>query len=108
MATVTLDATKIKDWSSFHAQSVEAFGFPSFYGKNLNAWIDCLTYLPEGDGMSSITLGPGETLAIQLIGFQHFSMSHREICSALMESVAAVNTRYLAHGDIPRLVLVLQ
>jgi RNAse (barnase) inhibitor barstar len=49
MATAILDTSRIIDWDTFHAVSREAFGFPDFYGCNLNAWIDCLTYLDEGD-----------------------------------------------------------
>jgi hypothetical protein len=108
MAEATLDTSKIKDWPSFHAQSAEAFGFPDFYGDNLNAWIDCLTYLPEGDGLSRYTLATGERLVINLLHFESFSKSQPEICQALLETVAFVNQRYVSVGDIPRLVLAPQ
>ena len=106
MAEATLDTEKIKDWPSFHAQSAEAFGFPNFYGNNLNAWIDCLTYLPEGDGMSSFVLGSGEQLFIKLLQFENFAKTQPEICLAFLGYVASVNQRYISAGDIPRLVLV--
>lgn len=108
MAEATLDTAKINDWPSFHAQSAEVFGFPDFYGQNLDAWIDCLTYLPEGDGMSRFVLGPSERLFINLLHFESFSKSQPEICQALSETVAFVNQRYISAGDIPRLVLVPQ
>jgi len=108
MAEVTLDTTKIKDWRSFHDQSVEAFGFPDLYGQNLNAWIDCLTYLPEGDGMSRFTLGPEEQLVIKLPQFGSFTEKQAEICLAFLSCVASVNQRYISMGDIPRLALVPQ
>ena len=108
MATVTLDMTKIGDWESFHAQSAKTFGFPAFYGNNLNAWIDCLTYLPSGDGMSGITLGSNELLTIVVPNYQAFAAKQPEICLALGECVAAVNQRYIAAGDIARLALAPQ
>lgn len=108
MTEATLDTSKIKNWHSFHAQSAEAFGFPDFYGDNLNAWIDCLTYLPEGDGLSRYTLAPGERLIINLLHFENFSKSQPEICQAFLETVALVNQRYVSVGDIPRLVLAPQ
>jgi hypothetical protein len=108
MAEATMDAAKIKDWPSFHAQSVAVFGFPDFYGCNLNAWIDCLTYLPEGDGMSRFVLGPDEQLFIRLLNFESFVKSQPEIWLALSACVASVNQRYISAGDIPRLVLVPQ
>jgi hypothetical protein len=108
MAVVSLDTANINDWDSFHAESAKVFGFPAFYGKNLNAWIDCLTYLQDGDGLSSFTLKPGEVLTIVLPNYKHFAESQPEICLALGRSVAAVNHRYLAAGDIARLVLMPQ
>ena len=108
MAETRLDTEKIKDWPSFHAQSAEAFGFPEFYGHNLDAWIDCLTYLPEGDGMSRYVLGPREQLFINIPHFESLAKRHPEICLVLSECVAAVNQRYISVGDIPRLVLVPQ
>ena len=108
MAEVTLDAGKIKDWHSFHMQSAEVFGFPDFYGHNLNAWIDCLTYLPEGDGMSRFVLDPEEQLVINLPQFAGFAETQAEICLAFLGCVALINQRYASAGDIPRLVLVPQ
>lgn len=91
MATAVLDATAITDWDSFHAESARAFGFPDFYGRNLDAWIDCLTYL--NDGMSRFNLPPGETLTIEVRGAEDFATRCPEIAAALMEAVAAVNER---------------
>ena len=40
---VRIDGDRIVDWDTFHNVFTEAFGFPGFYGRNMNAWIDCLT-----------------------------------------------------------------
>ena len=106
MAEVTLDTEQIHNWATFHNQSARIFGFPAFYGKNMNAWIDCLTYLPEGDGMSLFTLAPNEQIFIRLTNFTEFSKSQTEICLVLLECIASVNQRYISNGDIPRLVIV--
>jgi hypothetical protein len=58
---------------SFHQTCREAFGFPDFYGMNMNAWIDCLTHLDEGDGMSRFHLASGETLNIEVPDTESFS-----------------------------------
>ena len=52
---VIIDTARINDWDSFHTIFAEAFGFPGFYGRNMDAWIDCLTSLdtPE-DALSTI------------------------------------------------------
>lgn len=40
MATVRLPTERITDWESFHEVCREVFGFPDFYGMNMDAWID--------------------------------------------------------------------
>ena len=45
MAVLEVDCRQITDWDSFHDVFARACGFPDFYGRNLNAWIDCMTYL---------------------------------------------------------------
>ncbi len=35
---VRIDTNRIVDWNSFHDVFAEAFGFPDFYGRNMNAW----------------------------------------------------------------------
>lgn len=37
MAVVQLDTKLITDWASFHFVCKEAFGFPEFYGMNMDA-----------------------------------------------------------------------
>lgn len=93
MAETTLDTAKINDWPSFHTESANAFGFPDFYGKNLNTWIDCLTYLSDKDGMSRFVLGASEQLIIQLPHFDTFSKTQPESCRAFSQCVAVVNQR---------------
>ncbi|MDG3003854.1 barstar family protein [Paludisphaera mucosa] len=40
MQLVKLDTRRITDWDAFHDAFAEAFGFPEFHGRNMNAWID--------------------------------------------------------------------
>lgn len=106
MARAHLDGGGITDWEAFHTQSAEAFGFPSFYGRNMNAWIDCLTYVREGDGMSRFVLGPEEPLVIEIVGADVFQKQAREIFAAFVECIAFVNRRHVAEGEKPALHVV--
>src|SRR5262245_3648089 len=106
MASVRLETSKIFDWNSFHETCREAFGFPDFYGMNMNAWIDCLTYLDLGDEMSRFHLKPGETLNIEVADTGSFNSREPEIFAALVESTACVNQRHLEDGKPPLLHLV--
>ena len=107
MATARLATQSISNWHSFHEVCKQAFGFPNFYGENMNAWIDCLTYLYEGDGMSRFHLSEGETLIIEIPEAESFSSRQPEIFKALVDCIAFVNRRYLESGRQPALLLVL-
>jgi hypothetical protein len=106
MAMVRLDTSSITDWDSFHRTCRDVFGFPDFYGMNMNAWIDCLTYLDEGDGMSRFHLAPNETLNIEVSDTESFKSRLPEIFDALVVCSADVNQRYLQRGKAPLLSLV--
>jgi hypothetical protein len=69
---------------------------------NMNAWIDCLTYRREEDGMSNIDLAPGE-LVTDLI---NFGERLPKIFDALVRCSAHVNQRYIEMGDDPAISLV--
>jgi len=105
MARAILDGRAISDWDSFHSVSAKALGFPAFYGRNLDAWIDCLTYLRDGDGMSRFQLAPGESLIIEVLGSADLKRSTPDVYKALVESTAFVNKRYIEAGDQPPLQL---
>ena len=106
MATARLDTKLITDWSTFHLVCKETFGFPEFYGMNMNAWIDCLTYLDLGDGMSRFHLAQGELLHIEVSDTKSFNDRLPEIFDALIESCAFVNMRYLDDGKAPTISLI--
>ncbi len=106
MATARLNTESISDWQSFHELCREVFGFPDFYGMNMDAWIDCLTYLDEDDGMSRFHLAEDEMLHIEVTDTESFNSRLPEIFDALVECSACVNKRYLAAGKRPVLSLV--
>jgi RNAse (barnase) inhibitor barstar len=108
MPSVVLATETINDFPTFHAECTRAFGFPDFYGQNMDAWIDCLSYLTQGDGMSAFTLGPDELLFIHLPDFEAFSQRVPGVSAAMLECAAFVNCRYVEAADRPRLVLVLR
>ena len=106
MHQALLDFHRITSWPTFHAECQRAFGFPEFYGKNMNAWIDCLTYMTDGgDGMSRFVLKRNDVLTIRVLHAKDLSHEQCEILEALKDSIAFVNRRYVATGDIERLRL---
>jgi hypothetical protein len=66
-AEIAIDCLRITDWTSFHTVFAETLGFPDFYGRNMNAWVDCLTYVDEsGDAMTKIHAPEGGVLVLCL------------------------------------------
>ncbi|MBJ9665648.1 barstar family protein [Burkholderia gladioli] len=92
MTNVLTDTAKITDWPSFHRVFSQIFGFPSFYGNNMDALVDCLSYLDEAE-MTSLHVKPGETLAIQLGAVVSFRRRCPDLFEALQDPCAFVNWR---------------
>jgi hypothetical protein len=100
MQRITLDGSRIVDWDSFHDEFARLFGFPAFYGRNMNAWIDCMSYLTEPSAeMSSVSLGPDEPLLLEVTGAEPFRERCPEVFAALVDCTAFVNGRYRDCGE---------
>jgi len=96
---VRIDATRIRDWDSFHAVFSEAMGFPEFYGANMSAWVDCMTSLDDpADGMTTQHVSPGAVLTLQIDGVDDFASRCPEQYEALIECSAFVNWRRIEQG----------
>jgi hypothetical protein len=108
MAELQLNGAEIKDWDSFHDQCAERFGFPEFYGRNMNAWIDCLTYIREGDGMSRFVLGMTEPLVIEVLDTEAFCRQAPDVFHAFVECTSFVNQRHAEAGQIPALYILFR
>ena len=95
--------SQITGWDSFHDTFAKELGFPEFYGRNINAWIDCLTY--ENDGMTAYPVPPGDILTLQLLDCREFRARCPEIYEALIDCTAFVNWSRIELGDRPILAL---
>jgi RNAse (barnase) inhibitor barstar len=103
---ISIDCGRIHDWPSFHSEFAEAFGFPDFYGHNLDAWMDCLTSLdaPE-DGLTKVHCLPGSVLTIELQNVSQIKAQFPEQYSAIVECSAFVNWRRIETGSTAVLAL---
>jgi RNAse (barnase) inhibitor barstar len=92
--TVRINADLITDWDSFHDIFKLIFGFPDFYGRNMNAWIDCMTDIDVKEtGMTKFWINKTDTLVIELTNSANFKERCGEIYLALLECSAFVNSR---------------
>jgi RNAse (barnase) inhibitor barstar len=106
MNLIRIDAREIADWDSFHEVFDRAFGFPDFYGRNLDAWIDCMTSLdsPEA-GMTRVHAPEGGVVTIQLDNVAELADKCPDIYAAIVECSAFVNWRRIEQGLRPIVAL---
>jgi len=99
MPVVKIALQRIKDWESFHDVFAETLGFPGFYGRNMSAWVDFLSSLDEPDhGMTTVHVGKGEVLTLQLTGYTSFKEQHPALLNEIVECAAFVNWRRVQAG----------
>ena len=100
IGTLRLDGQQLSDWPAFHDTFASALGFPDFYGRNLDAWIDCMTRLDEPE-FNSKGLAPGDLLLLHV----ESQGADPAILTELLELSAFVNHRRLQTGQAPILIL---
>jgi RNAse (barnase) inhibitor barstar len=94
MTTHKIDTNQITSWKQFHNLFSTKFNFPDYYGKNMNAWIDCMEDFAI-DGLTIIEFGDCKV----------FKKSQPEIHSAILECSAFINYRSTESGDKPNLII---
>jgi RNAse (barnase) inhibitor barstar len=103
---IRIDTKAITDWTTFHTIFAETFGFPDYYGRNIDAWIDCMTYLNDADVTdTAVKARPGEVVVLHLEHVVDFKKRCPEIYDAIIECSAFVNYRQIEVGSDPVLAL---
>ncbi|MDO8617869.1 MAG: barstar family protein [Candidatus Uhrbacteria bacterium] len=102
MKKVKIDTNNIHDWNSFHDEFQNKFGFPDFYGRNMDAWNDYMTHLddPE-DQLSQITIQKGDIVVLELHDVKTFKTRCPEQYNALIDCAAFVNWRRVEKNKEP-------
>ncbi len=97
---VAVPVDQITDWPTFHEVFQHAFGFPAFYGRNMDAWNDCMTSLDApDDGMSAITVPRGGLVVLAIDRADDFKKRCPEQYDAPIECSASVNYRRMEIGQ---------
>ncbi len=103
---VEIDTTRIDSWDSFHDVFAELLGFPGFYGRNMDAWIDCMTSIDDPkSGLTRLHVSKGGVVVLSLADATGLATRCPEIYDAIVECSAFVNYRRLQVGEPPVLVL---
>jgi hypothetical protein len=110
MNTTVIDVPvkRIVDWTTFHEVFAEVLGFPAFYGRNMDAWIDCMTDADDPDtGMVRVAVSAGQIMTLQINDADDFAKRCPEQFTGLIECTAFVNFRRVETGATPVLSLLL-
>lgn len=107
MAHVILDGNAIADWPSFHAHCKQVLGFPDYYANSMDAWVDCLSYLRDDEGMTRFRLSADEVLEIEVRDPGMLRQHAPEILEEMAFCIEALNDRYADYGEKPALKLLL-
>lgn len=106
VSLASIQCSNINSWDSLHDEFSRVFGFPDSYGRNMDAWIDCLSSLssPE-DGMTDIHCEEGKMMTIELVGAKELKSRCPEQYEAILECSAFVNWRLVEVGQQPLVAL---
>lgn len=103
---VELSGPELVGSEAFHETFSGAFGFPEFYGRNMNAWMDCMGSLRDPlANMTKVHISTSETLAILIHDFEAIRETAPEQWLDLIECAAFVNRGAINRGEAPLLAL---
>jgi hypothetical protein len=109
MNVIKIDGQRIHDATSLHTVLAEAFGFPTTYGRNIDALVDCLTSLDNPKaGMSRIHVVPGQIVTLAIAEADELIAKHRKLLDTLTDALAFVNWRRLERGQPSVIALAFQ
>jgi hypothetical protein len=106
---VEIDGKKLVGAANFHDSFATVFGFPEYYGRNMDAWIDCMSYLDEpGAGMTEISVPKGKSITIKIENYTYFKTAAPDQWLDLLECSAFVNSRCSELGINSLIALAFQ
>ncbi len=95
MITHKINGASISNWDSFHDVFTKEFNFPDYYGRNMDAWNDCMSDLGA----------EGEIVSILIENVTELKQRNPGIFEALVSCSAFVNYRFTTEGSSPLIAL---
>ena len=90
-----VDGKLLTDWEQFHDFFERAFEFPGYYGRNMNAWNDCMSDYCYSNGLVSLHIDNATEL----------KALSPEVFNALVECSAFINWRSTDKGGDPLIAI---
>ncbi|MDM3871678.1 barstar family protein [Porticoccus sp. W117] len=85
---VTIDGSNIRDWDSFHNEFQEKMGFFDGYGRNLDAWLDCMTDIftrGQYESLCKFNLNQDDSFTMKIINGEKWMSQSKETLLAFMD-----------------------
>lgn len=105
MPVVEVPLDQITDRASFHKVFAATLGFPKFYGRSMDAWIDCMSDPDFNSGLRAALATPGDVLTLSFSDVAEFQQRCPDLWTSLVDCAAFVNYRSIEAGERPMLVL---
>jgi RNAse (barnase) inhibitor barstar len=106
LTRIFVNGATIVSWPSFHDEFSRAFRFFDGYGRNREAWIDCMTDLHGPNALSGLRLPPGEPIEIVLNDSATMVKSHPEVFAELLRLVRYANNLYAEALEDVRITVI--
>jgi hypothetical protein len=92
--------------ANFHEYFAEIFGFPDYYGKNMDAWIDSMSDLRSeySDLITKNNIPKGSSIVFYIENYEDLKQN-REVCDDLIECISFVNKREIESDYNPLIYL---
>jgi len=97
-----IDGSVIVDWDSFHDEFQKQLGFFDGYGRNMDAWNDCMRDMYTNGEYKSLTkfdLSDGDTFTLVVVNTAQWKRNAEEVFSAFKGSASFCNAEE-THFDV--------
>jgi hypothetical protein len=95
-----LDGHALIGWEAFHTTFATALGFFDGYGRNMDAWNDCMGSIDDPPpGLSEVRILPGEVLTIRIDNATILKKDGPDQWAALVECSGFVNWCRTEEGE---------
>lgn len=94
MAIHRVNGKDICTWQNFHDYFESEFNFPGYYGRNMDAWNDCMSDIVEA-----------EIITLHITSVNELKEKGLDIYEAIVECSAFVNWRCTEKGGLPLIAL---
>lgn len=103
MKRVNVPSVALASFERFHDVFADVLGFPDFYGRTLDAWIDCLSDIDDpSTGMTRVHVEPGGVLVLDV---ECGATLEHEVLAGLIDCAAFVNRRFADQDSDTRVAI---